>query len=136
MIFKIAVLPGDGIGPEVCREAVRILRALNVFCHCEFHIEERAIGGAAIKATGSPLPETTLQACLKSHAVLLGAVGAPEFDELSTEERPEAGALRLCPATGGFANLCSAVRVPAPSGLLPLKKLKTEEGGVTVFLEP
>src|SRR6059058_4593046 len=120
MHFKITVRPGDGIGPEVCREAIRILRALNVFCHCEFHIEERAIGGAAIKATGTPLPEITLHACLKSHAVLLGAVGAPEFDHLGTEERPEAGLLHLRTELGGFeagrppdALLCLDDQIPA-----------------------
>src|SRR5204863_3153626 len=82
MSFKITVLPGDGIGPEVCREAVNILRAVNGFQHREFQIEEKLIGGAAIHATGTALPESTLRACLESDAVLLGAVGAPEFDHL------------------------------------------------------
>ena len=135
MHFKITVLPGDGIGPEVCREAIRILRALNVFCHCEFHIEERAIGGAAIKATGTPLPETTLHACLKSHAVLLGAVGAPEFDHLGTEERPEAGLLRLRTELGGFANLRPAASLPALADCSPLKTSRVEGADVLIVRE-
>ena len=80
MRFQITVLPGDGIGPEVCREAVRMLRALNAFYDCEFQFIERLIGGEAIRQTGSPLPPATLDTCLNSDAVLLGAVGAPEFD--------------------------------------------------------
>src|SRR5262245_66126353 len=84
MGFKITVLPGDGVGPEVCQEALRILRTLGHFYDCDFRFEEHAIGGAAILSHGSPLPQPTLDACLASDAVFLGAVGAPEF---RSEER-------------------------------------------------
>ena len=121
MHFKITVLPGDGIGPEVCGEAVRILRAAAHFQHCEFHFEEKLIGGAAIHATGSPLPKDTLESCLNSDAVFLGAVGLPEFDHLSPQQRPEGGLLRLRTELGGFANLRPAVAVPQLAECSPLK---------------
>ncbi|HEX4898879.1 MAG TPA: isocitrate/isopropylmalate family dehydrogenase, partial [Pyrinomonadaceae bacterium] len=80
MKLKITILEGDGIGPEVTREAVRVLRAIAA-CHGhEFNFEQKLIGGAAIRQSGSPLPTTTLDACLAGDAVLLGAVGLPEFD--------------------------------------------------------
>lgn len=135
MHLQITVLPGDGIGPEVCREAVRLLRALNSFYNCEFEIKERLIGGAAIHATGSPLPESTLQACLNSDAVLLGAVGAPEFDHLSREQRPEAGLLRLRSALGGFANLRPAVCFKAIADCSPLRRSKIEGADVLIVRE-
>src|SRR5215469_4288695 len=135
MHLQIAVLPGDGVGPEVCREAVRLLRALNSFYNCEFEIKERPIGGVAIQATGSPLPESTLQACLNSDAVLLGAVGAPEFDHLSREQRPEAGLLRLRSALGGFANLRPAVSFQGIADCSPLRRAKVEGADVLIVRE-
>jgi 3-isopropylmalate dehydrogenase len=105
MKLKIAILPGDGIGPEVTREAVRTLRAVASFCGYSFRFEEHPIGGAALRQFGRPLPEATLEACLGADAVLLGAVGGPEFDALPRDERPEAGLLALRQALGGFANL-------------------------------
>src|SRR5512137_308555 len=113
MSFQITVLPGDGVGPEVCAEAVRLLRALSHFYTSEFRFEEKLIGGAAIRAEGTPLPQSTLDACLMSDAVFLGAVGAPEFDHLPPEQRPEAGLLRLRSVLGGFANLRPAASFPA-----------------------
>ena len=105
MKLKITVLPGDGVGPEVTREAVRVLRTVaEVYGH-DFSFDERLVGGAAIARTGSPLPDETLDACLAGDAVLLGAVGAPEFDGLAGGVRPEAGLLKLRSACGAFANL-------------------------------
>ncbi len=135
MRFKLTVLPGDGVGPEVCREAVRILRALNNFSHCEFLFDEKPVGGAAIRALGTPLPETTLQACMKSDAVFLGAVGAPEFDHLPGRERPEAGLLRLRTALGGFANLRPAASFPAIADCSPLQKSRVEGADVLIVRE-
>jgi 3-isopropylmalate dehydrogenase len=135
MRFKLTVLPGDGVGPEVCREAVRILRALNNFSHCEFLFDEKPIGGAAIRALGTPLPETTLQACMNSDAVFLGAVGAPEFDHLPSHERPEAGLLRLRTALGGFANLRPAASFPAIADCSPLQKSRAEGADVLIVRE-
>ncbi len=103
--FNIAVLAGDGIGPEVTQQALRVLRTVGDHAGVEFHVHERAIGGAAVRAFGSPLPEATLATCLKAHAVLLGAVGSPEFDTAPAEQRPETGLLQLRRALGGFANL-------------------------------
>jgi 3-isopropylmalate dehydrogenase len=105
MNLDIAVLPGDGIGPEVTQEAVRVLRMVADLCGYDFQFTEKPIGAAAFRLSGSPLPQDTLDTCLASDAVLLGAVGAPEFDRGPAKERPEAGLLGLRQALGGFANL-------------------------------
>jgi 3-isopropylmalate dehydrogenase len=121
MRLKVTVLPGDGIGPEVTREAVRALRAIaDIYGH-NFEFEERLIGGAAIKEMGTPLPTATLDACLESDAVLLGAVGAPEHDKLSPDKRPEAGLLTLRRALGAYANLRPAISYEAVVDCSPLR---------------
>ncbi len=121
MKLRIAVLPGDGIGPEVTEQAVRVLREVaNIHGH-NFQFGEYVIGGAAIAATKSPLPEETLDACLAADAVLLGAVGLPGFDHLSSEQRPEAGLLMLRRALGGFANLRPITSHPALAAASPLR---------------
>src|ERR1044071_3656779 len=105
MQLKIVILPGDGVGPEVTEQAVRVLREVaNIHGH-NFCFEEHAAGGAAVKTAGSPLPPAALAARLSADAVLLGAVGTPEFDHISFDKRPEAGLLQLRQALGGFANL-------------------------------
>src|SRR5215211_6635064 len=104
MRTRITTLPGDGIGPEVTAEAVRVLQATAAIHGYRFEFEEHAIGGVAIRQFGSPLPRNTLDACLASDAVLLGAVGAPEYDRLPPNQRPEAGLLLLRSALGGYAN--------------------------------
>ncbi len=119
--LNITILPGDGIGPEVTREAVRVLRAAADIYGCEFALTERLIGGAAIAAAGTPLPTETLDACMASDAVLLGAVGAPAFDALPPHERPEAGLLTLRRALGGFANLRPVVCYESISECSPLR---------------
>jgi 3-isopropylmalate dehydrogenase len=103
--LNIAVLPGDGIGPEVTREAVRVLKAAGKKRGLVLECHEHPIGAAAIGATGAPLPGKTLEACLASDAVLLGAIGSPEFDSLPPEQRPETALLGLRKALGGYANL-------------------------------
>ena len=135
MRFKLAVLPGDGVGPEVAREAVRILQALSQFSDCEFVCEEKSVGGAAIRAHGTPLPENTLAACLKSDAVFLGAVGSPEFDHLHTQQKPEAGLLGLRAALGGFANLRPAVSFPSIADCSPLQRSRVEGADVLFVRE-
>jgi len=135
MTFKITVLPGDGVGPEVCREAVRILRALGHFDKREFHFDEHPVGGAAIRSHGTPLPESTLQACLASDAVFLGAVGTPEFDHLPPDRRPEAGLLRLRTALGGFANLRPAISFPAIADCSPLRSSRVAGADVLIVRE-
>ena len=121
MELKITVLPGDGVGPEVTREAVRVLRAVAECYGHEFDFEEQLLGGAAIARTGGPLPTATLDACLAGDAVLLGAVGAPEFDGLAGGARPEAGLLTLRSACGAFANLRPVVCHEATADSSPLK---------------
>ncbi len=93
MRLNIVVLPGDGVGPEVTAEAVRVLREVaNIHGH-NFHFEEHPVGGHAIRQNGSPLPRATLDACLAADAVLFGAIGSPDLDHLSAKQRPEAGLL-------------------------------------------
>ncbi|HYN14164.1 MAG TPA: 3-isopropylmalate dehydrogenase [Terriglobales bacterium] len=121
MRLDITVLPGDGVGPEVTREAVRVLRTVLDLYGYEVSFEERAIGGVAIRQFGTPLPEATARACTESHAVLLGAVGGPEFDSLPAGQRPEAGLLGLRQALGGYANLRPAVSYGAIVDCSPLR---------------
>jgi 3-isopropylmalate dehydrogenase len=105
MQAKIAVLPGDGIGPEVMAEAVKVLkRVAEVYGH-SFTFEEGLIGGAAIDETGSPLPDESLTLCRASDAVLLAAVGDPKYDDPTLKVRPEQGLLDLRKELGVFANL-------------------------------
>ena len=121
MKLRIAVLAGDGIGPEVIAEAVRALRTVAAFGGYDFSFTEHPVGGAAIRASGDPLPRATLDACLESDAVLLGAVGGPEFDALLPARRPETGLLMLRQALGGFANLRPVVCHAAVAGCSPLR---------------
>src|SRR5215510_6890975 len=121
MKTRITTLPGDGIGPEVTAEAVRVLETLAAIHGYRFEFEEHAIGGVAIKEFGSPLPRTTLDACLASDAVLLGAVGSPEFDRVPPSQRPEAGLLLLRSALGGYANLRPAIAYSSIAACSPVR---------------
>lgn len=121
MELKIAVLPGDGIGPEVTEEAVRTLHAVEKRFGHDFALSECAIGGAAINKFGTPLPDQTLAACLKSDAVFLGAVGLPEHDHLPASQRAEAGLLSLRKGLGAFANLRPSICFDGLEGCSPLK---------------
>lgn len=121
MEINITTLPGDGIGPEVTREAVRVLSACaDAFGH-EFRVTKKNVGGAALVASNDPLPQDTVDACLNSGAVLLGAVGGPAFDKYPAKLRPEAGLLRLRKELGVFANLRPALCLPGMESLSPLK---------------
>ncbi|KYG32271.1 3-isopropylmalate dehydrogenase [Alkalihalobacillus trypoxylicola] len=102
---KIAVLPGDGIGPEVTSSALKVLNIIGERFGHEFTYEEGLIGGVAIDQTGNPLPEETVELCKKSDAILLGAVGGPKWDQLPGHQRPEKGLLGLRKALQLFANL-------------------------------
>jgi 3-isopropylmalate dehydrogenase len=121
MRLRITVLPGDGIGPEVTAEAVRVLQTVAGIHGYKFDFTEHAIGGVAIREFGSPLPRRTLDACLASDAVLLGAVGAPEYDRLPANQRPEAGLLLIRRALGGYANLRPAISYAAITDCSPLR---------------
>jgi len=120
--MKISVLAGDGIGVEVTREAVKVLSAVASVYDLTIEYDEQLIGGAAISAKGSPFPDETKESCLSSDAVLLGAVGAPEFDALLPEARPEIGLLQLRQALGGFANLRPSKAFPALIDSSPLRR--------------
>jgi len=121
-LYKIAVLPGDGIGVEIVPEAIKVLKRIGELYDLEFAFEEAPIGGAAIDAVGKALPESTLALCQKSDAVLLGAVGGPKWDFLPATERPEVAALLpLRKGLGLFANLRPVSVFPALVGASTLK---------------
>lgn len=122
MRLHITSLPGDGIGPEVTGQAVRVLGEIASGFGHELQVEEKEIGGAALGKFGNPLPESTVQSCLASQAVLLGAVGTPAFDHNPRELRPESGLLRLRQELGAFANLRPAVFYPSLAGSSPLRE--------------
>jgi 3-isopropylmalate dehydrogenase len=121
MLLNITTLPGDGIGPEVLAEAVRVLDAVAKRFGHTLTITEKPIGGAALAATNGPLPPDTLAACLSSSAVLLGAVGSPAYDNYPRHLRPEAGLLRLRRELGAFANLRPAACYPGLEDVSPLR---------------
>jgi len=121
MRLKIAILAGDGIGPEVTGEAVNILKAVAEFGGHDFTFVPLLVGGVAIDATGSPLPTATLEACLESDAVLMGAVGDNKFNALPPDKRPEAGLLQIRQALGGYANLRPSIAYPALAENSPLR---------------
>ena len=115
--MKICVLPGDGIGPEIMAEAVRVIHALGL----EFEMEEALLGGAAVDATGDPYPEATRKLAREADAVLLGAVGGPQWDVLPREQRPERGLLGIRKDLGLFANLRPAILYPELANASTLK---------------
>ncbi|MDE1177723.1 MAG: 3-isopropylmalate dehydrogenase [Edaphobacter sp.] len=127
MRLKIAVLAGDGIGPEVTREATNILRAVAELGGHDFTFSEALIGGVAITAAGTPLPTATLDTALDSDAVLLGAVGDNKFNALTPDKRPEAGLLQIRQALGGYANLRPSVAYAALAGSSPLRPEVTKD---------
>ena len=121
MLLKIAILPGDGIGPEVIDEAVRVLEAIAERFKHELKLARKDVGGAGLTSSNDPLPQETLQTCLASGAVLLGAVGGPAFDNVPSDLRPERGLLRLRRELGAFANLRPAICFPALEDCSPLR---------------
>ncbi len=128
MKYDIAVLPGDGIGPEVTEEALGVLEAVGKKFGLEFSIKKALLGGCAIDATGHPLPPETLELCRSSSAVLLGAVGGAKWDNLPGNMRPEAGLLGIRAGLGLFANLRPAVIYPALKDASPLRSDIIKDG--------
>ena len=121
MLLKLTILPGDGIGPEVTEQAVLVLQALaGAFGH-QLQLQHRLIGGAALTVANDPLPADTVEACLASSAVLLGAVGSPAFDRNPGHLRPEAGLLKIRRELGAYANLRPAKFFPALEDSSPLR---------------
>ena len=121
MKAHILVLPGDGIGPEVTSAAVEVLQCVAERYGHEFHFDEQLIGGAAIDATGTPLPDATLQAAQRADAVLLGAVGGPKWSDPNAKVRPEQGLLAIRKALGLFSNLRPVKPHAATLGASPIK---------------
>src|SRR6202163_4324439 len=109
MLLNFTILPGDGVGPEVTGEAVRVLDTIAEAYNHQLNHTRKPVGGAALLSSKDPLPAETLQTCLSSSAVLLGAVGGPSFDSFPSHLRPESGLLRLRRELGVFANLRPAL---------------------------
>jgi 3-isopropylmalate dehydrogenase len=122
--LKLTVVAGDGIGPEVTEEAIRVLEAVGRAAGHTLGLTRKNIGGAALKASNDPLPPETLEACTSAGAVLLGAVGDPSFDGNPPQLRPETGLLRLRRELGAYANLRPATCFPALLEASPLRPEK------------
>jgi len=135
MKLKIAILAGDGIGPEVTREAVNILKAVAEFGGHDFVFTEALLGGVAITAEGTPIPQATIDICLDSDAVLLGAVGDNKFNHLSPDKRPESGLLQIRQILGGFANLRPSIAYPALAENSPLRPEVTKGADILFVRE-
>lgn len=131
----IAALPGDGVGPEVVAAAVSVLDCVGQKHNHQFHIQELLVGGCAIDAHGSALPEQTLEACREADAVLLGAVGGPKWDDPTAKERPENGLLALRKELGLFANLRPVKPHPALKDTSPLQPQYLQDVNMLVVRE-
>ena len=114
MDYSIAVLPGDGVGPEVIAEAVKVMRSVGRRFGHGFDLGHGRIGGNAIDDFGDPLPDETVELCQKSDAILFGAVGGPKWDDPRASVRPEDGILKMRKDLGLFANI-SPSRYSPPS---------------------
>ncbi len=124
----IAVIPGDGIGPEIVNQALKVLDAVGAKYAHTFTYEEVDMGGVAIDKWGEPLPQAMLEKCLASDSVLLGAVGGPKWDTLPGDRRPEKGLLALRKAMGLYSNLRPAKLWPQLREASPLKDVIVEQG--------
>ena len=134
--LKIAVLNGDGIGPEVTQQSVKVLKAIAEQFDHEFIFTEALIGADAIDKTGSPLPERTIDICLDSDAILFGAIGHPKYDnDPSAKVRPEQGLLGLRKALQLYANIRPITTYPTLHFLSPLKTKNIEEVNFVIFRE-
>jgi 3-isopropylmalate dehydrogenase len=133
--YRIALLPGDGIGPEVTAEAVRVLEAVGQRSGARFEFEPALIGGAAIDATGGPLPAQTLELCRSAQAILFGAVGGPKWDHLPQEQKAERGLLAIRKDLDLYANLRPAVCFPMLVDASPLKRSVVEGTDIMVIRE-
>ena len=128
MEFKIAVAKGDGIGPEITDQAIKVMEKVAGKYGHKFEFSNVEVGGDALDKFGDPLPESTLNACKESDAVLLGAVGGPKWDAFESEKRPEKGLLRLRKGLGLFANIRPAVLYKQLQDACPLRSDIMNEG--------
>jgi len=120
-LHRVAVPPGDGIGPEVTAEAIKVLQAMEAVTGPTFRFQSGLIGGAALDATASPLPAETISICNNSQSVLLGAVGGPKWDSVRPEVRPEQGLLEIRKRLGLYLNLRPARVLDTLAGISALK---------------
>ena len=128
MNYKIALIRGDGIGPEVVNEAVKVLDKIGEKFGHTFTYTDVLLGGCAIDACGKPFPDGTEEKCKACDAVLLGAVGGPKWDSCPADIRPEKGLLAIRKALGLYANLRPATLRPALADASPLKKETVDKG--------
>ena len=133
--YRITLLPGDGIGPEIMAVAVDILKLVAQQLDLSFEFQEAPVGGVAIDATGNPLPDETLQICRNSDAVLLAAIGGYKWDSLPRHQRPETGLLGLRAGLGLFANLRPAKILPQLVDASSLKREVVEGVDIMVVRE-
>ncbi len=132
---RIVGLPGDGVGPEVYAAAMQVLTRLDELFILEIEVDEHAFGGAAIDAVGQPLPDATLSACRSADAVLLGAIGGPQWDHLTGEQRPESGLLSLRKELDLYANLRPTRLYESLSELSPLKAERLKDVNMIIVRE-
>jgi 3-isopropylmalate dehydrogenase len=133
--YTIAALPGDGIGPEVTRAALDVLDAVADAAGFRFDVSEHPMGGAALDATGVPFPAQTQTACSNADAVVLGAVGGPQWDDATGDQRPEAGLLALRKHLGVYANLRPVVVPTALADASPLRPAQVAGTDVLIVRE-
>ncbi|PZV15359.1 MAG: 3-isopropylmalate dehydrogenase [Leptolyngbya sp.] len=133
--YRITLLPGDGIGPEIMAVAVEVMQVVGKQLNLSFEFQEALLGGAAIEATGEPLPDATVETCKNSDAVLLAAIGAPKYDTLPRHLRPETGLLGIRAALGLFANLRPAKILPQLIDASSLKREVVEGVDIMVVRE-
>lgn len=133
MEFNIATIPGDGIGPEVIEETIKVLNKIGDKFNHKFNFTEVLAGGIAIDKTGNPLPQETIDICKKSDSVLLGAVGGPKWDNLGGQQRPEAALLGLRGQLELFTNLRPAILHEALKEACPLKP-EYVDGGLDIMV--
>src|SRR5665647_184673 len=133
---NIAVISGDGIGPEVIRETIKVLNAVALKFHHQFNFTHCLMGAVAIDSTGDPLPQNTIDTCRKSDAVLLGAIGHPKYDNDPTAKvRPEQGLLRLRKELQLFANIRPVTTYPSLHHLSPLKEKQIQDVDFIIYRE-
>ena len=132
---NILFLPGDGIGPEVCEEAKKVLLSVNKLFGLDFKVSEELVGGVAFEKTGNPLPNQTLEAAKSADAILLGAVGGPVWDDLDYELRPERALLGLRSELDLFANLRPAILSKHLSDSSSLKSEKVQDLDLLIVRE-
>ncbi|KAL2651520.1 hypothetical protein R1flu_019648 [Riccia fluitans] len=133
--YKVTLLPGDGIGPEIMDVAVNVMRAVGAREGIKFEFTEKLLGGAALDATGVPLPDDTLAACRASHAVFLAAIGGYKWDSNPPHLKPETGILGLRAGLGVFANLRPAVVLPQLADASTLKREIAEGVDIMIIRE-